>query len=273
MAKKGRSALFARLLRESCVANGCKDDASVSDAFDKAFLALKSIGSRDEYVYRAALTHKILMGTHSLNTASMLNEFRAGDCRADIVILNGTATVYEIKSERDSLTRLDKQISNYRRVFAKVYVISSEAHVDNIASTIPKDVGILRLSQRYQISTLREAKNDPGRICTTTLFESLRRTEAKTVLEELKINIPSAPNTEMHSLLRQAFKNLDPENTHRTVVKVLKKTRSLSPLSELVKNLPSSLHAAALSIPLHKTDHDRLITATKTPLSDASSWI
>ncbi|MEI9986083.1 MAG: sce7726 family protein [Aliidongia sp.] len=53
-----------------------------------------------------SVTQKILMGKHSLRTASMLNEFRAGSCKADLVILNGTATVYEIKSERDSLTRL-----------------------------------------------------------------------------------------------------------------------------------------------------------------------
>lgn len=74
--------------------------ATVGDVFDQAFEILKVAGQRDEYIYRAAISQKILMGTHSLRTASMLNEFRAGSSKADLVILNGTATVYEIKSER-----------------------------------------------------------------------------------------------------------------------------------------------------------------------------
>lgn len=103
MAKKGRSALFKRLLDQTDVVERCHSDATVGDAFNSAFKVLQTAGLRDEYIYRAAVTKKILMGKHSLRTASMLNEFRAGSCKADLVILNGTATVYEIKSERDSL--------------------------------------------------------------------------------------------------------------------------------------------------------------------------
>ena len=35
--------------------------------------------------------------------------------------------MYEVKSERDSLTRLERQIAAYATVFAKVYVIAAEA--------------------------------------------------------------------------------------------------------------------------------------------------
>src|SRR4029453_5364083 len=97
--------------------------------FDAAFAVLKKGGLRDEYIYKAALTHRVLLGKHSLKTASMLTEFRAGDCKADISILNGTTTVFEIKSERDSLTRLARQIENYKRVFASVFVIGGENYV------------------------------------------------------------------------------------------------------------------------------------------------
>jgi hypothetical protein len=62
---------------------------------------LKRSGLRDKYVYKAALTQRVLMGKHSLRTACMLSEFRVGDRKADITILNGTTTVYEIKSDRD----------------------------------------------------------------------------------------------------------------------------------------------------------------------------
>ena len=81
----------------------------------------------------------------------MLSEFRAGTCKADLVILNGTSTVYEIKSERDSLVRLSNQVKNYKRVFAMVNVITSEGFVKSVCTTVPDDVGVMCLSKRYHI--------------------------------------------------------------------------------------------------------------------------
>ncbi len=76
MAKKGRSPLFTRLARQSNLPDILPSAACVSALFDAAFALLKRVGYRHEYIYRAALTHKILLGVHSLQTASMLNEFR-----------------------------------------------------------------------------------------------------------------------------------------------------------------------------------------------------
>jgi hypothetical protein len=212
------------------------------------------------------------MGKHSLNTACMLNEFRAGACRADLVILNGTATVYEIKSERDSLARLANQVENYKKVFAKVYVIAGESHVRSVIETTPKDVGVMCLSRRYRISTVREALNCPERICTATVLESLRAAEASSVLVELGVAFPEVPNTLLHAALRECFQRLKPEDVHVAMVKTLKRTRDLAPLSDLVDRLPLSLHAAALSIQVRRSDHGHLIEAVGTPLDAAMAW-
>lgn len=77
----------------------------------------------------------------------MLNEFRAGSCKADLVILNGTATAYEIKSERDSLARLSNQVLNYRRVFASVNVMVRGIHVESVRHVVPVDVGVVPLPE------------------------------------------------------------------------------------------------------------------------------
>ncbi|AHB10606.1 sce7726 family protein [Zymomonas mobilis] len=272
LAKKGQSGLFRRLVEQTDIKNRCDSHASVGDAFDEAFSTLKIAGLRDEYVYRTAISHKILLGTHSLRTASMLNEFRAGSCKADLVILNGTATVYEIKSERDSLARLANQVENYKRVFAKVNVIASENHISGILSTVPSDVGIMCLSKRYQISTVREALDSPERICPASVFESLRAAEATSIIRALGRTVPDVPNTRRHAALRELFVDLDPTSVHAEMVRVLKRTRNLAPLSELVEQLPQSLQAAALSIPIRRTDHDRLVNAVRSPLDAAMAW-
>ncbi|WP_247875443.1 sce7726 family protein [Azospirillum sp. TSH100] len=273
MAKRGRSALFKRLVEQTGIVQSCRADASVGDAFDAAFKVLQIAGQRDEYIYRAAIVKKILIGKHSLHTASMLNEFRAGSCKADLVILNGTSSVYEIKSERDSLSRLENQIENYKNVFATVNVIVSENHVESVRQVVTDDVGIMCLSKRYQISVVRDAHDCPERICPVTVFESLRSAEAEAILKSLGIAVPTVPNTQRYGMLRELFANLQPAILHREFVQTLKQTRNLAPLGGLINQLPASLHAAALSIPVRRADHDRLVGAVTTPLEAAKTWI
>jgi hypothetical protein len=272
MAKKGRSGLFRRLLEQTDLRDCADPHATVGDIFNSAFEILKVAGHRDEYIYRAAICHKVLMGTHSLRTASMLNEFRVGSCKADVVILNGTATVYEIKSERDSLARLANQVENYKRVFAKVNVIASEGHIEGVLATVPDDVGVMYLSKRYRIRTLREAVDCTARICPVSVFESLRMAEAAAILHAMGLTAPKVSNTHRHAAMRDLFVALDPVALHVEMVRTLKRTRNLAPLGDLVDRLPESLQAVALSVSVRRADHSRLVDATATPLRAAMAW-
>jgi hypothetical protein len=273
MARKGESPLFARLASESRLPETLPTDAPVRSVFEAAFSLLKHEGYRHEYIYKAALTHKILLGRHSLRTASMLNEFRVAECKADLAILNGTSTVYEVKSERDSLTRLERQLNAYAKVFAQVYVIVAEHHVDAVRSSVPGDVGILVLNTRHHISTLREAVDRAENTSPAAIFDSIRTEEARMILIAQGVSIPVAPNTVLNSVLRELFVKLDAREAHDGMVRVLKKTRNLLPLSALVDQLPHSLQTAALSIPLRKLDHTRLVAAVNTRLEDALHWV
>jgi hypothetical protein len=272
MAKKGQSGLFRRLLGQTDLIEHVDQSTTVGDIFDYAFNILKIAGHRHEYIYRAAITQKVLLGKHSLRTASMLNEFRVGSCKADLVILNGTAAVYEIKSERDSLARLVNQVENYKRVFATVNVIASDVHIESVLDTIPDDVGVMCLSKRYQIRDMRKAVDCPARICPVTVFESLRMAESIIILQALGVTIPEVPNTQKHAVMRDLFAKLDPVALHVEMVRTLKRSRDLAPLGDLVDRLPRSLQAAALSISVRRSDHSRLIDAILTPLHVAMTW-
>jgi hypothetical protein len=202
----------------------------------------------------------------------MLNEFRVGDCKADLAILNGTATVYEVKSERDSLSRLERQVAAYAKVFASVYVIAAEDHVSAVIASVPKDVGVMRLNSRHQISTLQKAADRPERTSPAAIFDSIRTLEARLILQLYGVSVPVVPNTELNGILRELFIRLGPREAHEGMVRVLKKTRNLLPLSDLVERLPRSLQTAALSVPLRKLEHERLVTAVNTPLKEAMAW-
>jgi len=272
MARKGKSPLFALLAKQSQLVDSLSPEHCVHRLFDAAFSILKREGFRHEYIYKAALTHNILLGRHSLKTASMLSEFRVGECKADLVILNGTATVYEVKSERDSLTRLERQLAAYAKVFARVYVIAGENHIDPVVASVPKDVGVMRLNSRHNISRVRDAADRTDCTSPAAIFDSIRSMEACIILREVGVSLPNVPNTQRTSVLRELFVKLKPREAHEGMVRVLKSTRNLMPLSDLVAQLPTSLQTAALSIPLRRIDHKRLVAAANTPLAEAMAW-
>jgi hypothetical protein len=272
MAGKGRSRLFARLVDEAGLLSGNNHAVRVRDAFDRAFRLLRRSGQRDEYVYKHALAKGILLGRHNLNTACMLTEFRAGTSKADVAILNGTTTVYEIKSERDSLSRLERQLASYREVFASVVVIAGEKHIEAVLRSVPADVGVMSLTHRHTIKTLREPLDQPSRISPLAVLDSLRTDEANAILTYLRLPVPQVPNTAVRAELRQCFATLCAEDVHRGMLHVLKRTRDMKPLTEFIAQLPASLHAAALSIPLRKSDHVRMLQAVNAPLEHALAW-
>jgi hypothetical protein len=202
----------------------------------------------------------------------VLTEFRVDDCKADLAILNGTSTVYEVKSERDSLSRLERQINAYARVFARVYVVAAEIHLDTVLDIVPETVGVMRLNERFQISIVREASDSVDETSPASIFDAIRTEEARMILSSLGISLPSVPNTQLSSVLREQFMKLEPRQAHKGMVEVLKKTRNQVRLSDLLSQLPTSLQTAALAVPLRRLDHARLITAINTRLEDAIAW-
>lgn len=271
LARRGRSALFARLVAASRLATAVSPAAPIRDLFDLGFTALRR-SYRDEYVYRSAIAHNILFGVHSLKTSSMLSEFRVGACKADVVILNGTSTAYEIKSDRDKLDRLTRQLSAYLQVFAQVHVITAEKQVHSVAAQIPTDVGILVLKRRGTISTVRHAIENRARVLPTAVFDSLQRHESRRILERAGVAIPRVPNTQIHTVQRDLFSRLTPEQAHDGMVHVLKETRSHLAVADLIRSLPRSLQASAMTTNLRRRDHDRLLGVLQTPVREALSW-
>jgi hypothetical protein len=272
LARLGRSPLLARLLRESQVSDLFTADQPLRGVFDFGLKLLAEAGSRQEYVYKDILARRILLGQHSLRTAVMLSEFRVGKCKADLAILNGTSTVYEIKSERDRLNRLPDQLDAYLKVFARVNVIAGANHVEQIMQSVPDHVGVLVLSKRMSISTVRAATEDTGRIVPDVVFDSLQLHESAKILERFGLDLPTVPNTQLHAALRERFVQLAPQALHSAMIHVLRSTRSQARLEPLLNALPSSLRAAALSMPLRKADHGRITSALNVSMQDARGW-
>lgn len=66
-----------------------------------------------------------------------------GAVRVDLAVINGEMVGYEIKSAKDTLSRLPAQATLYNSVFDRVYLVAAEKHVSPAIEGIPAWWGIL----------------------------------------------------------------------------------------------------------------------------------
>lgn len=90
----------------------------------------------------------------------LVNElpFADGKRRADIVELNDSMNVFEIKSDLDSLDRLQEQIYDYKSCFDTVTIVTTEKHLHTIRSRrlLSEGIGLL-LVRGDEIVRIRKA--------------------------------------------------------------------------------------------------------------------
>jgi hypothetical protein len=246
VAEKGNSSYLTEVCSNSLLLNKIDVGLPFSDFLQKVYSFLFK-NYRNEYIYKNVLANKILLGKHSLNTAQMLTEFRAGKCKADAVILNGTSTVYEIKSEFDSFNRLKNQLNAYMQVFDHVNVITSKQQAEKLLNVIPEMVGILIVTGRNTIFTLRESISNKKNIEPEVLFDSMRKNEYLKVIEKICGAVPTVPNTQIFKECKRLYSNTDPEVAHDLTMAELKKRIETKSLTNFLKNAPDSLSAYIIS--------------------------
>lgn len=268
----GRSPLAAAILKEAAVPYHLDPGTTLREFFDQVY-ALLFRSYRNEYIYKNVIAQKILLGVHSLTTTCMLTEFRAGNCKADTVMLNGTSTVYEIKSAFDSMERLTRQIAAYRQVFDKINVITSDSQLEKVEEVVGNDIGLLVLTDRSTIRTVRAPASLKSAVQPEAIFDSLRSAEYEKIVEMHFGAIPVVSNTRMYQACRELFCTLSPESAHDAMVAVLKKRGSNRRLHEFVSSVPSSLKALSLSCRLGNAEQARFVEALNADIGDCLALI
>ena len=87
---------------------------------------------RNEYYYKNTLLNKLIINVHRVKTTTALTEVPIANSKADFVMINGKAVVYEIKTELDTFDRLFSQINDYYKAFDHVCVVTSETQLQTL---------------------------------------------------------------------------------------------------------------------------------------------
>jgi len=126
-------------------------------------------------------------------------------------MINGAATVYEIKTELDNPDKLVRQLAEYFRAFRLVNVVVHSSDADRYLSHLAHDpTGIIVVGSRRRLSIAQEAKPFDGELDTRVMFNALRQSEAAYALAACGIEPPEVPNGVRYSQYLELASSIPP---------------------------------------------------------------
>lgn len=256
----GKSDFLNEIIEHSAAFKGFDRSLPLFRFFEEIYNYLNQ-NYRNEYIYKNVLAKQCYRGEHSQNS-HMLTELRVSNCKADVVILNGTSTAYEIKSELDSFDRLEKQIRAYSSMFDHIYVITSVSQASKLCDRLPSHVGIQALKPNNEIDLIRHVRSNKKDISNAVIFDSFRKLEYIQIIKSRFGTVPDVPNTQIHQECKDLFCTLSQEEAHETMLQTLSR-RSNTLLRDVLAGLPVSLRAWAVSAKIDESKHQRLMLLLK----------
>lgn len=195
---------------------------------------------RNEYFYQNTLLNKLLLGKHSVNTTTALTQIPIGKSKADFILINGKAVVYEIKTELDTFERLDTQLSDYYKAFNHVCIVTCESNYDKLCSILGNNsVGIYVLTSKNTLSLRKEPKEKSEHLDYLAIFKVLHKKEFENILLKYHKKLPQTAQVFYYDECFALFKDIPLLKAYNMVLKELKKRNKI--IVEEFNNVPYEL--------------------------------
>src|SRR5438552_1822628 len=131
------------MLHKTELQRGPRNSYYLISQFLSALIKLRSY--MNDHAIRKSFHKAVLNHHHSAKHTLVLDELGLmhGACRADIAVVNGKLIVFEIKSDEDSLNRLQMQVQAYNAVFDLISIVVGERYRETIPRRVPPHWGIV----------------------------------------------------------------------------------------------------------------------------------
>lgn len=105
---------------------------------------MQTISNMAEARLKAAVIDRLLSSKHIDDDAVLISEMTVANWsrRADVVLANGRLWGFELKSEADSLSRLEGQIETFRAHFEKLTIVIADRFFERVLRLVPDGVGV-----------------------------------------------------------------------------------------------------------------------------------
>jgi hypothetical protein len=104
--------------------------------------------------------------------------------RVDLAVANSHLIAFEIKSAKDKLTRLPKQLAAFQRYFDKVVLVSDEKHIQKVITELPHTVELWSVKcedNHIRFRVVKRARLERART-RHSFIKTLRTKELRSVL-------------------------------------------------------------------------------------------
>lgn len=216
---------------------------------------------RNEYFYQNTLLNSLLLGKHSVRTTTALSQLPIGKAVADFILINGKAVVYEIKSDLDSLDRLESQIQAYYHAFDHVCVVAPESSFPKLYTMLSNSpVGIYVLTKRNTISTKykKEPIADASKLSHRSLFKLLRKREYEHIVHSYHGFLPEATPVFWYDACEALFSRIPLDRAYGMVLQTLKQRVSMQ--QEQIQEVPYPLRSLVYFSRVSSMELDSLYT-------------
>ena len=262
---RGLSVLYNRTFVRKIISNNYKNylenilsrsnylvkEVSLVHVLDSLYSEFKK-NYKCEYVYKNTIVNKMLLGRHSLNTSTLISELNVGKSKADIVIFNGTSTVYEIKTELDSLNRLEAQLEDYLKCFDKIYVITTLENIKKLENKLSGKIGLIEYTKRGTLREHKKAESNKQNIDKKSLFSLFRKNEMLNIIKKIGFEIPDVHPRYLREECEKIFLKLSNEEAHNIAIEEIKKRKIKNEQKEIIEMAPESLKFFFLAENLNK---------------------
>ena len=214
---------------------------------------------RTEYFYKNTMLNKLLFKRHNYKKTIALTELPIANSKADFVMINGKGIVYEIKTELDNLDRLNSQIDDYYQAFTEVVIVTYEENLDKVIHLVPENVGLIQLTKRGALNTIREPFPNNQYLDYYTIFKILRKREFENILADHGYDLPNVVQFDYYKECFKIIQSMDINVLQKAMLRQLKKRMRIE-LVEFCRDTPSELHFLTYFDDITANNRERLIT-------------
>jgi hypothetical protein len=219
---------------------------------------------RNEYLFKNAIVNKLLLGKYSINTTTLLNEFKIGKAIADTILINGEVQLFEIKTDLDRLHRLDQQLKEYQKAVEKIYIVADPKNIYQLKEKYTNEpYGLIEFTSNNILRHHKDAAEDTDYLDHETLFKLLRKEEYLRIISEYFKYQPNVPNTKIFRECLAIIKNINVRKFQKMVFKIIKERNIKHPNLLLDPRVPDELKLLCYTLDLSQEQYTNLFNLLK----------
>lgn len=236
-----------------------QSNLTYQDAFTLLYKELDGC-YRNEYFYKNTLLNTMLIQNKEESCfVSALTELPVANSKPDFMTIDkdDVGIAYEIKTDLDSLQRLETQIRDYCKVFSSIYVVAGEKHIKEVETMLQNtNVGIIELTASNKLIYKKIAVCDANRLSHEALFKVLRKKEFESIVLKHFGELPHVSDFVYYRTCFELLKQLDIIEFQKDVMHCLGQRNIVKDVDSFTQNVPQELSFYAYFSKKYKGKYD-----------------